>query len=106
VTERQRLAQRQLEDLLRARGERDLTRRHLVTLAHDPGNLGADLLDRDVERLEHPGGETLLLAQEAEQDVLSPDVVVLQGSRLVLGKDDDLAGSLGKALEQRSPSIG
>jgi len=32
--------------------------------------------------------------------VLGADVVVLQGPRLVLGEDDDLAGSFGEALEQ------
>src|SRR5436309_10258799 len=52
VAERERLAERQLEDLLRARGERDLAGRDLVTLADDPRHLGPDLLDGDVERLE------------------------------------------------------
>ena len=102
VAERQRLAQRELEHLLRARRERDLAGRDLVTLADDPGNLRAHLLDRDVERLEHPRGETFLLAQQAEQDVLRADVVVLQGPGLVLGKDDDLTGSFGESLEQPS----
>ena len=50
VAQRQRLAQRQLEHLLRARRERDLTRRHLVALADDACDLGAHLLDRDVQR--------------------------------------------------------
>ena len=99
VAERERLAQRELEHLLRARRERDLPGGDLVTLADDAGDLGAHLLDRDVERLEHARGETLLLAKEPEQDVLGADVVVLQRPRFVLGKNDHLAGSLCKPLE-------
>ncbi len=78
VAERERLAQRELEHLLRARRERDLAGRDLVALADDPRDLGAHLLDRDVERLEHARRETFLLAEQAEQDVLGADVVVLQ----------------------------
>jgi hypothetical protein len=77
-----------------------MARRHLVALADDTGDLRAHLLDRDVEGLEDAGGEPLLLAQQAEQDVLGADVVVLQSARLVLSEDDDLAGSLGEAFEQ------
>src|SRR5581483_10596580 len=51
VAEAQRFAKRELEDLLRARGERDLSRRDLVALADDARDLGAYLLDGDVERL-------------------------------------------------------
>jgi hypothetical protein len=105
VAERESFAQRQLEDLLCARGEGDLAGGDLVTLADDPRYLGADLLDGDVEALEHPRGETLFLAQETEKDVLGPDVVVLEGAGLVLGQDDHLPGSLCKAFEQPSASF-
>jgi hypothetical protein len=106
VAERQRLAQRQLQDLLRARGERDLSGRDLVTLADDAGDLGADLLDGDVEGLEHPRGETFFFTQQSQQDVLGADVVVLQRPGFVLSEDYDLAGSLGESLEHPSPSLG
>ena len=105
VAERERLAQRELEHLLRARRERDLAGRDLVALADDPGDLGANLLDRDVERLEHARGETLLLAEEPQQDVLGADVVVLQRPRLVLGEDDDLTSPLGEPLKQPSTPL-
>ena len=100
VAQRERLAQRQLEHLLRARGERDLAGGDLVALADDAGDLRAHLLDRDVERLQHAGGKALLLAEQAEQDVLRADVVVLERPSLVLGQDDYLAGSFGEAFEQ------
>jgi hypothetical protein len=54
---------------------------------------------RNVEALEHAGGHALLFTQQTEEDVLRADVVVLEKARLVLGHDDDLAGSLREALE-------
>ena len=65
VAEREGLAQRELEHLLRARRERDLAGRDLVALADDAGDLGAHLFHGDVELLEHARGEALLLAQRA-----------------------------------------
>ena len=99
VAERERLAQRQLEHLLRAGREGDLAGRDLVALADDPRDLRAHLFDRDVERLEHARGKTLLLAQQPEQDVLGADVVVLEGPCLVLRENDDLASPLCESLE-------
>ena len=54
-------------------------------------------------RLEHARGEALLLAEQAEQDVLGADVVVLEGARLVLREHDDLAGALGEPFEHPVP---
>src|SRR5262249_47256701 len=97
--ERERLSERQLEDLLGTRRERDLPARHLVALADDARNLGTHLFDGDVKGLEHPRCEALLLAQQAEQDVLGADGVVLQRPGFVLCKNDDLTGSLCEPLE-------
>src|SRR5690606_27947942 len=72
VAERERLAQRQLEHLLGAGGERDLTGGGLLALADDLLDLRADGVERDAERLEGLGGHTLTLVDEAEQDVLGP----------------------------------
>ena len=105
VAERQRLAQRQLEHLLRPRGERDLAGGDLLARPDDADHLGADLLHGDLEALEHPRGEALLLAQQTQQDVLGPDVVVLEGARLLLCEDHDLPGALSETFEHRdSPS--
>src|SRR5262249_28817532 len=105
VAEAERLAQRELEHLLRARRERDLAGRDLVALADDTRDLGAHLLDGDVEALEHAGGKPLLLAQEAEQDVLGADVVVLERTGLVLGQNDDLARPLREPFEHRGHMV-
>ena len=105
VAERQRLPQRQLEHLLRPRGERDLPGGDLLARPDDADDLGADLLHRDLEALEHAGRQALLLAQQAQEDVLGPDVVVLEGARLFLRQHDDLARALREPFEHRgSPS--
>ena len=65
----------------------------------DADHLGADALDGDVERLEDARSETLLLAQQAEEDVLGTDVVVLEDAGLLLGEDDHLPGPFGEALK-------
>ena len=103
VAERQRLAQRELEHLLGAGGEGDLSGRDLVALADDAGDLRAHLLDRDVERLEHTRSKAFFLAQQAEQDVLRADVVVLERPRLVLCEDDDLASPFSETFEHSRP---
>ena len=105
VAQRQRLAQRQLEDLLGARRERDLAGGDLLAGADDAHDLGADALDGDVEGLEDAGREALLLAEQAEQDVLGADVVVLERPRLFLGEDDDLTGSFCESLEHWLPDL-
>ncbi len=85
VAERERLAQRQLEHLLGARRERDLAGGDLLAGADDADDLRADAFGGDVERLEDAGGQALLLAEQAEQDVLGADVVVLERPGLLLG---------------------
>src|SRR3954453_13838161 len=99
VAQAQRLAEGELEDLLRAWREGDLAGGDFLAGADDADDLRTDTLDGDVERLEHPCGQALLLAEQAEQDVLSAYVVVLESPRLLLGEDDYLAGSLCESLE-------
>ena len=99
VAQAQRLAQRQLQHLLGARRERNLAGGDLLAGADDAHDLRAHALYGDVERLEHPGGEPLLFAQQAEKDVLGADVVVLESPSLFLRQDDHLAGSLCKSLK-------
>ena len=100
VAEAQRLAEGELEDLLGARREGDLAGGDLLTGADDAHDLRAHALDGDVEGLEDAGGQALLLAEQAEQDVLGADVVVLERARLFLGEDHHLARSLCESLEQ------
>ncbi len=106
VTQLQRLAQRQLEHLLGAGRERDVARRRLPAVADDLLHLGAHGLQRDAERLERLRGDSFTLVDETEQDVLGPDVVVVEQARFLLGKDNDPSRSVGEALEQNEPPLG
>jgi hypothetical protein len=99
VAELQRLAQRQLQDLLGPRRERDMPRRCLLALADDLLNLLADRLQADAQRLQCLGRYTLALVNEAEQNVLGPDVVVVEHPGLFLSQDNNPPRPVGKPLE-------
>src|SRR5690606_7146998 len=105
MAELQGLAQRQLEDLLGARREGDVTRRGLLSLADDLGHLDTYSLERDVEGLERLGGDALALVDQAEEDVLGADVVVVEHPRLLLGEDDHATGTVGKSFEHLHSSL-
>ena len=104
VAELERLAQRELEDLLRPRGERRRARRGRARHADRLFDLLADGLERDAERVEGLGGDALALVDQAEQDVLSADEAVVELACLFLGKDEHPSCSVGKSLKQRSAS--
>ena len=63
-------------------------------------HLAANGLERDPERLEGLGGHALALVDEAEEDVLGADVVVVEQARLFLGEYHDPPGPVGEPLEQ------
>ena len=103
VAELQRLAERQLEDLLGARREGDVARRRRAALADDLLDLAAHGLERDAERLEGLGRDAFALVDQPEQDVLGADVVVVEEARFFLRQDDDPAGPVGEPFEQGEP---
>jgi hypothetical protein len=84
VTELQRFSQRQLEHLLGARGEGDVPGRRAATLADDLLHLAAHGIQADGEGLEGLGRDTFTLVDEAEEDVLGPDVIVVEEASLLL----------------------
>ena len=57
------------------------------------------LAQLDVHVLEHARGDALALADEAQQQVLRADVVVVEPLRLVLGKRQDLARAVRELVE-------
>jgi hypothetical protein len=61
--------------------------------------LGSNPVRADTETFEDAGADALLFAQHTEEEMLGADVVVLQGTSLVLREDDDLPSSLREALE-------
>ena len=74
-------------------------------MADDLLDLGAHGLERDAERLERLGRDALTLVDQAEQDVLGPDVVVVEEPRLFLREDHDPPCPVGEALEQDDPPL-
>ncbi len=102
VAELKRLAQAQLEDLLRPRREGDVAGGRLLALADDLLNLLADRLQRDAEALQSLGGDAFTLVDEAEQDVLRADVVVVEHARFLLRKHDHPAGTVGEPFKHLS----
>src|SRR5207247_10348950 len=53
----------------------------------------------EAQRLQHAPGEPLLLAQQAEQQMLRADVVMPESSGLALREDRDELGATGEASE-------
>jgi len=90
VAELARLVDRQLDDLLRARRERDLARRgRRVAAADDELDRGPDLGELYPERVEDASRDAFALTHQTEQQVLGPDVVVVEADGLVLGERKD-----------------
>jgi hypothetical protein len=99
VAELQRLAQRQLQHLLGARGERDVSTGRLLALADDLLDLLAHALQRDAQRLKGLRGDTFTLVDQTQEDVLGADVVVVEHPGLFLGQDDHPPRAVGKPFE-------
>ena len=99
VAQAARLVDGQLDDPLGARRQADLADDRPVAAADDELDGGADLGQLDVHVLEHARGDALALADEAEQQVLGADVVVVEALRLVLGERQDLARPVGELVE-------
>ena len=106
VAELQCFPQREFEDLLRARREWNMAARRLLALSDDLLDLGAHGLQGDAQALERLRRHTLTFMDEAEQDVLGADVVVIEHARLFLRKHDHSPGSVGKPLEHGLNSFG
>src|ERR1700733_6661608 len=81
-----------------------------------PGRAGlapaADLLDLlarrllpDPERLQRPGCHPAFLTDECKQNVLGPDVFVVEHPGLFLGQYYDAPRPVGEPLEPRAPRL-
>ena len=99
VVDLQCLAQAQLEHLLGARGEGDVTAGALLTVADDLLDLLPHRFQRNAERFQGLRRDTLALVDEAEENVFGADVVVVQHPSLFLGQHDHSTGSVGKPFE-------
>ena len=99
VAELQRFTQRQLKHLLGPRREGDVPGRRLLALADDLLDLLPNRVQADAERLQRLGRDTFALMDEAEQDVLGADVVVIEHPGFFLRQDNNPPRPVGKPLE-------
>ena len=99
VVQLQRLAQRELEGLLRPGGERDVPAEGRGAGADDGRDLAPGGLKRHPHALKRAAGEPVGLAEQPEQDMLGADVVVLHPAGLFLGQDDGVPGAVGESLK-------
>ena len=90
---------RQFDDLLGAGGEADFALGGLVAAADDEFDGGAHFGEVDGEAGQHPGGHAFGFANQAEQDMLGADVVMVEPLGLFLGQRQDPPGALGELLE-------
>src|SRR5215813_5332358 len=105
VAQRQRLAPPQLHHLLGPRRERDTPGRSQLALADDLLNLLAYRLQADPQRLQRPGRHSLALMNEAKQQVLGADVVVVQHPGFFLSQDHHPPCPVGKPLKHPRPAL-
>ena len=103
VAELQGFPQRQLQDLLGPGRERRGSGRGRSGRADRLLDLLAHRFEADTERLERLGRHALTLVDEAQQDVLGADEVVVEQSRFFLGQDQDSSGSVSKTFEHAGP---
>ena len=89
----------QLDDPLGARGQADLADDRAIAAADDELDRGAHLGQLDVHVLEHAGRHALTFPDQAEQEVLRADVVVVEALGLLLRQGEDLARAVGELVE-------
>src|SRR6476620_1014375 len=99
ITELTGFQEGELEDLLRAGGERDLTSRHRLPATDHHFDLGPSRGKCDAQGSEGLCADTLTLRDETQQQMLGPDVVMVEERRLLLGEHDHAAGALREPLE-------
>jgi hypothetical protein len=76
----------------------------LGALADDFDDLAADGFEADPHAFKGTSSDALAFVDEAEENVFSANVVVVEESRLFLSEDDDPPGPIGKPFKQGNTS--
>jgi hypothetical protein len=104
LAELQRLAQRELKYFLGPGRERDMRgRRQILALANDLFDLLPDCGQADSQRFQRLGRYAVVFADQAEQDVLGADVVVVEHSGFFMRQPHNTPRLVGKPLVHRPP---
>src|SRR5438067_13091433 len=100
VAQLARLVDRELDNSLRPRREGDLAGRcRRIAATDDELDSGARLRELDAERTQDPGGHTVSLADEPEEEMFDPYVVVVETDRLVLREGEHALRAVVEAVE-------
>ena len=103
VPQLQGLTERQLEDTLGSRSEGDVAFHRLLTLTDQLGDCESRVLELDARHLHGFCGNAVALVNQAKQEMLGSDVVVLQPACFFLRKDDDATSSVSKPFKHGNP---
>lgn len=106
VAELEGFTQGKFEDALRPWSEGDVALDGFLALTDNLDDAGADRIAFDLRHFKGFRGDSLTLGDEAEEEVLGPDVVVLEAARLILGEDDDPPGAVGEPFEHVTSLLG
>ena len=100
VIEIARFFDRVFDDFLRARRLRKLAHgHHLGTTLHKLLDFKANLAQIDVEVLEHVGANARAFLHEAKQNMLSPDVLMVESLGFLVSKRHHFARTVGQSLK-------
>jgi hypothetical protein len=97
-----------LDDLLGPRRLRELAHSHHVgTGLHQLLDLEADLAEVNVEVLQDVGTDTGALLHEPEQNMLRPDVLVVEPLGFLVGQGHHFSSPIGESFEHHNtPMVG
>src|SRR3954447_14421960 len=89
----------ELDDFLCPWGETDLTHHHGLAAANDELDSGTHLGELHAHVAEHARCHPISLANEAQEKVFGPDVVVVETLGLFLSQREHLPGALCELIE-------
>ena len=104
VPQLQRFTQRQLQHLPGMRSKRNVAVRRRIPLTDHLFDLLAGIVQRHTLRGQRLCGDALTLTNQAEQQMLGTDVVVLEGTSFFLSQHDHAPGTVCKPFEHACPS--
>ncbi len=94
-----RFVDRQFDHLLGARRQANLAQDDPIAPTDDKFDGAANFIQFHAEVAQHLRGNPVALADEAQEQMLGADVVVVEALRFFLGETQDFAGSLSKFFE-------
>src|SRR5436305_14110058 len=103
MVEMSRFINSEFQHMLGAWCETDFTRHEPIPTANDAFDGLASPLEIDTQAREHVTGHAFSLPDQAKQEMLGADVVVLEALRFFLSDLHDFSSSLGEPVKARSP---